>query len=116
MPRRSLLTMGAHVLIDLLEQVGTEAAKRRVQLEQQLAQIGKAAGIGRRPGQRRRSSLRGGKCRQNTAAPGETWAGRGAQPRWSNSYLPGGLDPGFVVDAVSVQNCHQNASAVITDF
>jgi hypothetical protein len=61
MPRRSLLTMGAHVLIDLPEQVGTEVAKRRVQLEQQLAQIGKAAGIGRRPGQRRRSSLRGGK-------------------------------------------------------
>jgi hypothetical protein len=55
MARRSLLTMSAHVLVDLPEQVRTEVAKRRVQLEQQPAQIGKAAGIGRRPGQRRRS-------------------------------------------------------------
>ena len=57
MPRRSLLTMGAHVLIDLPEQVGTEVAKRRVQLEQQLAQIGKAAGIGRQLGSRSAGGL-----------------------------------------------------------
>jgi hypothetical protein len=41
MARRSLLTMSAHVLVDLPEQVGTEVAKRRVQL-------GTAAGADRK--------------------------------------------------------------------
>src|SRR5947209_17202498 len=101
MPRRGLLTMSVQTLMELREGIGTELAKRRVQLEQQLMRIGEAAGVRRRGRPPTRgASLRGRKVPPKYRGPaGETWAGRGVHPRWWVALLKNGRKLGvFAID------------------
>ena len=79
MPKVNLSSMSAEALMDLREQVDETLVKRRVELEQQLARLdvaGGARGLGE-------SALKGIKVPPKYRGPsGETWAGRGARPRW----------------------------------
>src|SRR5262245_39661153 len=83
MPARNLRGMTVETLMQLRDQVVTQLGRRRSELEAQLERIG-ASETGRRgrpPGRGR--GLKGRKVPPKYRGPkGETWAGRGATPRW----------------------------------
>jgi len=73
-----LTGMTVEGLMDLRRQVDETLHKRRAQLQQQLAALG-----GTRAVRGRGSVLKGRKVPPKyRSRSGETWAGRGAKPRW----------------------------------
>jgi DNA-binding protein H-NS len=82
MPKVNLSGMSFEALVDLREQVDETLLKRRAEIENQLArmdgvvtEVAKVARGG--------SALKGKKVPPKYRGPsGETWAGRGARPRW----------------------------------
>ena len=98
MPRVSLSGMTVETLMDLRSRVDETLHKRRAELEKQLERIGVVGGgrVVRGGG----SPLRGKKVPPKYRSPsGETWAGRGAKPRWLVAAIKGGkkLDD-FLID------------------
>jgi DNA-binding protein H-NS len=98
MPTNNLKGMDAQALLALRAKVESELGNRRAELEVQLARL-EAAGLSqRRKG--RVSATKGRKVAPKFRGPsGETWAGRGAKPRWLVAALKGGkkLDA-FLID------------------
>jgi DNA-binding protein H-NS len=98
MPRVSLSGMTVEALMDLRERVDGMLLKRRVELEKQLESMdGTIAVVGGRGGG---SVLKGRKVPPKYRGPsGDTWAGRGARPRWLVAAIKGGkkLDD-FLID------------------
>jgi DNA-binding protein H-NS len=98
MPKINLSRMTVEALMDLRQQVDEMLVKRRAELEQQLERIAVAGGA--RVGRGERSVLKGRKVPPKYRGPsGETWAGRGAKPRWLVAAIKGGkkLDD-FLID------------------
>jgi DNA-binding protein H-NS len=98
MPKVNLSRMTIEALMDLRKQVDEMLVKRRAELEQQLERIAVAGGarVVRGGG----SVLKGRKVPAKYRSPsGETWAGRGAKPRWLVAAIKGGkkLDD-FLID------------------
>jgi DNA-binding protein H-NS len=98
MPKVDLAGMTVEALMDLREQVDETLLKRRAEIEQQLERIAVVGGarIVRGGG----SALRGRKVPPKYRGPkGETWAGRGARPRWLVAAIKDGkkLDD-FLID------------------
>src|SRR6516225_1060311 len=78
MPKINLTGMSVEGLMDLRERIDETLHKRRAELQQQLAALG-VTRVVRGGG----SVLRGRKVPPKYRSPlGETWAGRGARPRW----------------------------------
>jgi len=78
MPKINLSGMNVEGLMDLRERVEETLHKRRAELQQQLAALG-VTRVVRGGG----SALKGRKVPPKYRSPsGETWAGRGAKPRW----------------------------------
>jgi DNA-binding protein H-NS len=78
MPKINLSGMSVEGLMDLRERVEETLHKRRAELQQQLAALG-VTRIVRGGG----SALKGRKVPPKYRSPsGETWAGRGAKPKW----------------------------------
>jgi DNA-binding protein H-NS len=78
MPNVNLSRMTVEALMDLRKRVDETLNRRRAELQQQLAVLGVTRVV--RGG---RSALRGRKVPPKYRGPsGETWAGRGARPRW----------------------------------
>jgi DNA-binding protein H-NS len=78
MAKINLSGMTVEALMDLRERVDGLLSERRAELEQQLGAFG-----GRRVVRGVRSPLRGKKVPPKyRSRSGETWAGRGAKPRW----------------------------------
>jgi DNA-binding protein H-NS len=72
----SLKGMNVQALMNLRNQIDARLAELRTELEKQLAAITPAKG-------RAGSSLKGRKVPPKYRSPsGQTWAGRGARPRW----------------------------------
>jgi DNA-binding protein H-NS len=98
MAKVNLSGMNVEALMDLREQIDETLVERRAELETQLEKMGKAiAVVGVRGG---RSALKGRKVLPKYRGPsGETWAGRGAKPRWLVAAIKGGkkLDD-FLID------------------
>jgi DNA-binding protein H-NS len=98
MAKVNLSGMNVEALMDLREQIDETLVERRAELETQLEKMGKAiAVVGVRGG---RSALKGRKVPPKYRGPsGETWAGRGAKPRWLVAAIKGGkkLDD-FLID------------------
>jgi len=98
MPKVSLSGMTVEALMDLRERVDGLLSERSAELEQQLeafAVVGSARVV--RGG---RSVLKGKKVPPKyRSSSGETWAGRGARPRWLVAAIKGGkkLDD-FLID------------------
>ena len=104
MAKVSLSQMNVESLIELGDQVDQRLREHRVEMQKQLERMHRAIGAvgaeriayGRRAG----SALRGRKvppkCRSSS---GETWAGRGAKPRWLVAAIKGGkkLDDFLIV-------------------
>src|SRR6266403_968004 len=82
MAKVNLSRMTIEALIDLRKQVDETLLERRADIEQQLKRMGAVVG-GARIVRGGGSSLKGTKVPPKYRGPsGETWAGRGARPRW----------------------------------
>ena len=81
MAKVNLSGMGVEALMDLRTRVDKMLHRHRAELEKQLERMGRAiAVVGGRSGA---SVLKGRKVPPKYRGPsGETWAGRGARPRW----------------------------------
>jgi DNA-binding protein H-NS len=98
MAKVSLSGMTVEALMDLRERVDGLLSERRAELENQLERMGVVGGarVVRGGG----SALKGRKVPAKYRSPsGETWAGRGARPRWLVAAIKGGkrLDD-FLID------------------
>src|SRR5262245_12799787 len=83
MPKVNLSGMNVDALIDLRERVDQTLVRRRAELQQQLEMVGRAIAVGRRVVRGGGSALKGRKVPPKyRGQAGETWAGRGAKPRW----------------------------------
>jgi DNA-binding protein H-NS len=86
MPKINLSGMTVEALMDLRKQVDETLHKRRAELQKQLEAIAVAGGA-----RVVRGALRGRKVPPKYRGPsGETWAGRGAKPRWLVAAMKGG--------------------------
>ena len=82
MPKVNLSRMTVEALMDLRKRVEERLVEHRAQLEKQLERMGRAI-TGPRVVRGGRSALKGRKVPPKYRSPsGETWAGRGARPRW----------------------------------
>ena len=91
MPKVNLSGMTVKALMDLRRRVDNTLHERRAELEKQLAQIAVVGGRRVVPGRQGGSALRGKKVPAKYRSPtGETWAGRGARPRWLVAAIKGG--------------------------
>jgi DNA-binding protein H-NS len=98
----NLSGMTVEALMDLRKRVDEMLHERRAELEKQLERMGRAVALvgGTRVVRGGRSALRGRKVPPKYRGPsGETWAGRGAKPRWLVAAIKGGkkLDD-FLID------------------
>jgi DNA-binding protein H-NS len=82
MARTNLSSMSVETLLQLRDDIGRMLSGKVSELQRQLAALGEDAGAGRGGG-RRASLMKGQKVAPKYRGPdGETWAGRGAMPRW----------------------------------
>jgi DNA-binding protein H-NS len=80
MAKINLTSMSVEALLRLRDDVGHALDRKAGELQHQLAALG--ANVGGR-GRRGRSAMKGRKVAAKYRGPdGETWAGRGAMPRW----------------------------------
>jgi DNA-binding protein H-NS len=99
MPKVNLSGMTVEALLDLREQVDEMLLERRAELQKQLERTD-ALVSGRRVVRGGGSALKGRKVPPKYRGPsGESWAGRGARPRWLAAAIKGGrkLDD-FLID------------------
>jgi len=98
MPKVSLSGMTVEALMDLRERVDEMLVEHRAKLIEQLERIAVVGGA--RVVRGRGSALKGKKVPPKyRSRSGETWAGRGAKPRWLVDAIKGGrkLDD-FLID------------------
>jgi DNA-binding protein H-NS len=89
MPKVNLSGMSVEALMDLRKRVDEMLLKHRAELENQLERMAVASGA--RVVRGGRSVLKGRKVPPKYRSPsGETWAGRGARPRWLVAAIKGG--------------------------
>jgi DNA-binding protein H-NS len=73
MPKPNLSSMSVDALLKLREDIGRALDRKAIELRSQLSMLGQAP----------RGSVKGRKVPPKYRSPsGETWAGRGARPRW----------------------------------
>src|SRR5215813_6371334 len=98
MPKVNLSRMTVEALMDLRKRVDEMLLEHRAELQQQLERIALVGG--RRIVRGDGSALKGRKLSPKYRGPsGETWAGRGAKPRWLVAAIKSGkkLDD-FLID------------------
>ena len=104
MPKPNLSHMDVKSLMDLRDQVDQRLRELRVELQEQLERIALLGGERVRRGRGGGSALKGIKVPPKYRGPsGETWAGRGAKPRWLVTAIKGGkkLDD-FLIDKTAL--------------
>lgn len=97
----NLKSMDVEELLALRGEIDEALAERADDLRKQLARLGQSAGGRGRPagGGRGASALKGVKVEPKYRGPnGETWAGRGARPKW----LAALLDEGHSIEEFAV--------------
>ena len=88
MAKTNLSSMSVDQLLQLRDDVGKELNRKSTELRSQLARLGGEIASSRGRGG---SVLRGKKVPPKYRSPsGETWAGRGAKPRWMVAALKKG--------------------------
>src|SRR5215813_9996800 len=102
MPKINVSGMNVEALMDLQKRVDEMLRKHRAEIEEQLERMDRAIAVvgGARVARRGASSLKGTKVPPKYRGPSdETWAGRGARPRWLVAAIKGGkkLDD-FLID------------------
>jgi DNA-binding protein H-NS len=100
MPKISLSNLDVDALLQLRSDVDRQLSSRGRELEQQLSRLGMLqAGLGK--GRRRSvSAMKGRKVAiKYRDKSGNTWAGRGAQPKWLTAAIKAGAKrDDFLVD------------------
>src|SRR5262245_18397718 len=101
MAKINLASMSVDALLQLREDVGRALTSRAGDLQRQLAALGKDVGAG---GRGRSSARKGIKVAAKYSGPGgETWAGRGAMPRWMTAAIKEGKKrDDFLIDKSAV--------------
>jgi DNA-binding protein H-NS len=99
----NLSRMDVQALMDLRKQIEETLVSQRTKLEKQLEALGSSiASVGRSKVARggRGSTLKGKKVAPKYRGPdGETWAGRGATPRWLRAAIKDGKKlESFLID------------------
>ena len=78
-------------LLSLRVEIDKKLGEKRSELEQQLSRLGVESDGGQGRGRGRRSAMKGRKVAPKYRGPGgETWAGRGARPRWLTALIKEG--------------------------
>ena len=95
MATMNLRGMGVDALLSLRAEIDKKLGEKRSELEQQLSRLGVESdgGHARGPGwgSGRRSAMKGRNVAPKYRGPGgETWAGRGARPRWLTALMKEG--------------------------
>jgi DNA-binding protein H-NS len=111
MPKVNLSGMTVEALMDLRKRVEARLVEHRSQLEKQLERMGRAIS-GPRIVRDGRSTLKGRKVPPKYRGPsGETWAGRGARPRWLVAAIKGGkkIDD-FLIDKSATKRRRKRGS------
>lgn len=86
---KSLASMTVDALLKLRDDIGAALSHRATDLKRQLSRLG--GGERASSGRKRRGALKGRKVEPKYRGPnGETWAGRGATPRWLAEVIKGG--------------------------
>jgi len=102
MPKVNLSGMSVEALMDLRKRVDQMLFERRAELEKQLESMDRAIALvgNRRVVRGGGSVLKGRKVPPKYRGPsGETWAGRGAKPRWLVAAIKGGRElDDFLID------------------
>jgi len=89
-PKQKLASLSVDALLRLRDDIGEILSRKAADLQRQLARLGGGANI--RNGRRR--STKGRKVAPKYRGPnGETWAGRGARPRWMQEAMKQGKKP-----------------------
>ena len=95
----NIKSLDVDALLSLRDDIDKRLTEKRRDLEKQLSRLASDAGRGARAiaklglagGARRISAMKGRKVPPKYRGPdGETWAGRGAQPRWLSAALKEG--------------------------
>jgi len=91
MPAINLRGMDVEALLTLRGEIDKRLGEKRSELEKQLSRLGAEGGASSRGGGGHRSAMKGRKVPPKYRGPGgETWAGRGARPRWLAALLKQG--------------------------
>ena len=94
MATMNLRGMGVDALLSLRAEIDKKLGEKRSELEQQLSRLGVESDGGQArgaAGSGRRSAMKGRKVAPKFRGPGgETWAGRGARPRWLTALIKEG--------------------------
>jgi DNA-binding protein H-NS len=93
MPKPNLSGLNVEGLMELRKQIDVVLHKRRGELQKQLERIALLGGerVARPRGGRSASALKGRKVPPKYRnRSGETWAGRGAKPKWLVAAIKGG--------------------------
>jgi len=93
MPALNLRNMNVDALLDLRSQIDGQLASRRSDLQKQLARLQRAGNEAPHVVANGRTSAMKGvkvKPKYRDAKTGDTWAGRGVQPRWLTAALKAG--------------------------
>ena len=91
MATMNLRGMGVDALLSLRAEIDKKLGEKRSELEQQLSRLGVESDGGQGRGRGRRSAMKGRKVAPKFRGPGgETWAGRGARPRWLTALIKEG--------------------------
>jgi DNA-binding protein H-NS len=103
MAKINLSRLNVEALMELRKRVADALSEHRTTIERQLEALGSSiASLGRGKIARRGrgSSLKGKKVAPKYRSPdGETWAGRGARPRWLVAAIKGGKKlESFLID------------------
>lgn len=112
MAKTNLSSMSVDALLKLRDTIGTVLSQRANELKSQLSRLGgDAVGNGRRGRRGRRvSAMKGRKVppKYRDSASGETWAGRGARPRWLVARLKAGKKlQDFLIDKSSAKKARK---------
>jgi DNA-binding protein H-NS len=90
MVKQNLASMSVDALLQLRDEITSTLSRRAGDLKRQLARLGDGGSSGGRT-TTRTTSLKGRKVAPKYRGPnGETWAGRGARPRWLQAAMKSG--------------------------
>jgi DNA-binding protein H-NS len=93
MAKQNLTSMSVDALLQLRDEITSTLSRRAGDLKRQLARLGDWGSSGGRT-TTRKTSLKGRKVAPKYRGPnGETWAGRGARPRWLQEAMKSGAKP-----------------------
>src|SRR5262245_50341492 len=91
MPKVNLSRMTVEALMDLRERVEGLLSERHAELQEQLERMDRASVVVSSRGGQGGGVVKGRKVPPKYRSPsGETWAGRGAKPRWLVAAIKGG--------------------------